>query len=287
MLFSRTLVALQIAAIASLSAIAGGCSDPPPKEPACDATLLVGVDASFEETLTVANWQSLRDSHGVRFAFLKATQGTRIRDQEFAIDWQGTQAAKILRGAYHYYIFSQSPEAQAEAFVSRVQQLEAQHGKAELPPVVDVEDQENPGIVSGQIPAETAIGDLKKWLELVEKKLGKKPIVYSYPFFWQKDMKNSSALTDYPLWMAYYPEGKTESPQLSQLRAEKRYPHRAFFGNWKTWKFWQYSSVGYFDGLTGPRGRIRFDLNTYNGSMKDLLDFAGMPVADRKPFCDK
>lgn len=264
----------------------GQCTPAPPEEPACDAMFLVGVDASYEERMTVELWQSLRDSHGVRFAFLKTTQGTKIRDDEFAVDWQGTQAAKILRGGYHYYIFEQSPVDQAEAFVTRLQQMEAQYGKAELPPVVDIEDQENSAIVSGQIPEATAISDLKQFLGLVAKKTGRRPIVYSYPYFWHKDMKNTSALTDHHLWMAYYPAGNAETPKLPALRADKKFPGKPFFGDWRHWKFWQYSSNGYFDGVSGPRGRIRFDLNTYNGSMKDLLDFAGVPIKDRKPYCN-
>lgn len=265
-------------------AIACGPSAPP-VDPKCTIMNIMGVDASFAEKMTLQNWKALRNDHGIRFAFIKISQGNTIRDVEREIGWQGTQAAKILRGGYHYYIFSESPESQAKFFLEQMSDLETRWGKAELPHVVDVEDAENPGIVSGQIPAETGIRDLKQFLKIVEEKSGRKPIVYSYPAFWRNEMKNTDAFKAHPLWMAYYADGSEDNPNLLELIASKKYPRRALFGRWKDWTFWQYTSSGYFDGVDNGAERIRFDLSTFNGSLLDLLDYAGIPPEERNAYC--
>lgn len=38
----------------------------------------------------------------------------------------------------------------------------------------------------------------------MERLTGRPPIVYSYPYFWQTAMANTSALTGYRLWLASY-----------------------------------------------------------------------------------
>ena len=51
-----------------------------------------GVDTSHYQHHPSLNWSSVR-SDGVRFAFLKATEGSTFTDPYFKADWAATKAA--------------------------------------------------------------------------------------------------------------------------------------------------------------------------------------------------
>src|SRR5581483_7236413 len=58
-----------------------------------------GIDVShYQGTI---NWTSVKNS-GVSFAFIKATEGLTIKDQDFDANWAGAKAVGIVRGAYHF-----------------------------------------------------------------------------------------------------------------------------------------------------------------------------------------
>lgn len=260
-------------------------------QPQCEALHARGVDSSFEETINVEEWADLRNKHALDFAFVKATQGQNIVDDELSVGWEGTGKAGMLRGAYHYYIFDQEPEAQAEFFLKSVAAVEQQFGKAEMPMALDVELERNAAYFAAGADMSKTVANLRSFLSIVEKESGQRPVVYSYPAFWQEQMRNTRALDDYPLWMAYYPVAKNadddeaDNPTIFRLYEQKRAPSRALFG-WPQWTFWQYFSEGYFDGVDDKNGRsARWDLNTFNGSVMDLLEFLKVPSDKHKDYC--
>ncbi len=261
-------------------------------EPQCDALHARGVDSSFEETISVDEWAELRKRHDVDFAFVKATQGQNIVDDELKVGWEGAGKAGMLRGAYHYYIFDQEPETQAEFFLKSVAAVEQQFGKAEMPMALDIELERNAAYFAAGADMSKTVANIRSFLSIVEKESGQRPVVYSYPAFWKEQMKNTTALDDYPLWMAYYPVAKnadqsqSDNPTIFQLYEQKKAPSRALFG-WEKWMFWQYFAQGYFDGVDDKNGRsARWDLNTFNGSMRDFLQFLKIPQDKHKDFCN-
>ena len=48
------------------------------------------------------DWRKVTDAE-VRFAYIKATEGTGYTDPCFTANWQSAQSAGLLRGAYHYF----------------------------------------------------------------------------------------------------------------------------------------------------------------------------------------
>ena len=60
-----------------------------------------GIDTSHYQHAPSLNWTKVAAS-GVKFAFLKATEGTTFQDPYFKADWAATANVGIFRGAYHF-----------------------------------------------------------------------------------------------------------------------------------------------------------------------------------------
>ncbi|WP_445240864.1 GH25 family lysozyme [Microcoleus vaginatus] len=166
------------------------------------------------------NWQAVaRD--GITFSFVKSTEGATFVAQSFARNWAAMKAAGIQRGAYHFFRPASSIQGQIDLFLKTVK-LEP----GDLPPVLDVET--TGGLSTTQLCDRAAI-----WLEAVEKATLMRPIIYTYPGFW--DNLGTKRFADYPLWIAHYTTA--EEPWVP--------------GGWKTWTFWQYSDSGSVSGVSG------------------------------------
>ena len=87
----------------------------------------------------VSHWQgdvdfSLLEQQGVRFAFIKATEGSAHVDERFEENLARVQETDMKFGFYHFFSFDSPGETQAEHYIARVPALENLQ-----PPVIDVE----------------------------------------------------------------------------------------------------------------------------------------------------
>ena len=190
----------------------------------------------------VSHWQGAIDwraveSGGVSFAFVKATEGATFTDPAFAANWSGLAGTRIVRGAYHYFRPGADAAQQAAHFLRT-----APVGAFDLPPVLDVE------VTDGMDGATIARG-VRTWLDAVSRATGKRPIVYTYPSFWNAHL--STQFIDAPLWIAHYRVGAPLVPS-----------------GWAGWAFWQHTDDGRVAGVSGP-----VDLNLFNGTSADLQSF--------------
>lgn len=193
---------------------------------------ILGIDVSKYQRKI--DWEKVRNND-VSFAFIKATEGVKLKDSHFERNWEQTQQAGIIRGAYHFYRPNVAPGEQARNFIETVA---LQPG--DLPPVLDIE-------VRGRQPLNHLRGDLKEWLVLVERAYGVKPIIYTgYSFY--KDYLEGY-FDEYPLWIAHY-----NVKELQMQRTE-----RALLS------FWQHTDRGAIDGIKGP-----VDCNIFYGSKKEI-----------------
>ena len=177
----------------------------------------------------------------MRFAFIKATEGTDKLDPDFEKNWSDAKSANIIRGAYHFFRPNQEAAAQATHFIQHVR-LEA----GDLPPVLDIEN-----VVGAKVPADLALR-IRIWLELIEQMTGRKSIIYTSPNFWNEHLTDEFG--EYPLWLANY-----EIPSPTVIPK-----------GWKTWTFWQYSEQATVVGIDG-----KVDTTLFNGSWDELEKFAG------------
>lgn len=111
-----------------------------------------GVDVShYQGTI---DWQIL-SRENLRFAYIKATEGSSHTDSQFIRNWEQVQQTKLAAGAYHFFSFDSPGATQAENFIRCVNAYPGM-----LPPVIDVEyyadKKENPPSVS-QVRAEQYI----------------------------------------------------------------------------------------------------------------------------------
>jgi uncharacterized protein (TIGR03382 family) len=196
--------------------------------------------------IDVSKWQGSIDwgavaSSGIEFAFIRISDGQNYIDQRFNENWAGAKNAGILRGAYQFFRPGQDPIAQADLFLDRMGNLNAD----DLNPVIDVED------TDGQPPSVVA-DKVGKWIDRVEAATGRKPIIYTGKYFWQ-DSVRSDDFSDYPLWIAQWGPLCPDLPDA-----------------WSHWAFFQTSATGRVPGISGD-----VDLDLFNGSYDDLLAFAG------------
>ncbi|NPA06136.1 MAG: SH3 domain-containing protein [Chloroflexi bacterium] len=199
-----------------------------------DQRRVLGIDVSKWQG--EMNWVQAARA-GAWFAFIKATQGTRVVDPMFQRNWNQSRGL-VLRGAYHFYEPDQDPQAQAEHFVHTL----PADDRGELPLVLDLER----GHVTWH--------DVARFMQRVQELDGREPILYTSPGY---VAPMGPPPKPWPLWIAHY---HVDQPALPP--------------GWSKWTFWQYSATG-----PGPQYGAQskhIDLNVFNGSLEDLIQFAGL-----------
>lgn len=180
---------------------------------------------------------------GVAFAFARVADGAAFVDPAFAENWAGMKGAGVMRGAYQFFRPAEDPSAQAQTFVREVQ---ARGGldAADLPPALDIE-------VGGGLPASVLRARARAWLVEVEVALGKTPVVYTSPGFWEQ-LEADATFGRYTLWLAHW---DTPCPALP--------------GSWERWRFWQDATDRTVPGIAQPT-----DTDWFDGSRAALDAFA-------------
>ena len=194
-----------------------------------------GIDLSHHQKNV--DWERVAN-HGefkISFCFLKATEGGDFQDTKFQHNWRKSKEAGISRGAYHFYNPSKNATVQARNFINNVKLQEG-----DLAPVLDFEKDVN------NVSVATVRKNLTKWLQIVEKHYGIKPIIYSNTFIYNKYIKGH--FKDTPLWLADYKSGNihslVKSPNL---------------------KIWQYTEKGRVSGIAG-----HVDINAFVGESEEF-----------------
>ena len=157
----------------------------------------------------VSNWQGQVDwaalkTAGVGFGFIKATEGINYTDSQFARNRAQAADNGIPVGAYHFIRPDKGNSAYAEAnyFCDVVGAIQAN----ELRPVIDLE---HPNV--DPLPPAPAVGWVQALLKEIERRLGVRPIIYSYSAY--LGAKDWSGLKTWPLWLANYgPNAGTQHP---------------------------------------------------------------------------
>lgn len=175
-----------------------------------------GIDVShFQGEI---DWRAVAGA-GIRFCFIKATEGVGDIDPMFHRNWSGAAAAGILGGAYHFFHPNLDARQQAEHFLSVV----SLDGET-LPPALDIE-------VTDGVDRHGLQSAIRTWVETVRASTARKPVLYTDPSFWRENV--GADLSEYPLWLACY----ADEPALPP--------------GWHTWTFWQHSDQGTVDGIDG------------------------------------
>jgi len=198
-----------------------------------------GVDVSYFRG--AIDWNAARAA-GIRFAFIRVSDGTTFHDPRFDANWAGAKNAGILRGAYQFFRPAQSATAQADLMIAAV----GTPGPGDLPPVIDVE-------ATGGLSPSAIAARVRTWVDRVANATGITPIVYTGKYFWRDEVGGPTSFVTNPLWIAQY---TSQCPDLPSP--------------WTTWAFWQHSERGRVAGISGD-----VDLDRFNGSFAELQALAG------------
>ena len=198
------------------------------------------------------NWRNLRitsfghrhningQTFPVSFAYIKATESTSICNAYFASDYQQAQRNGIKVGAYHFFSLK-TPAAEQATYFLRHSIVRAH----DLPPVLDVEPSDSQiAAIGGD---EVLMNRIRTWMQLVEHKTGKRPILYVNQLFIRNHMQQADDIKRrYNVWIARYGEYK---PDVKLV-------------------YWQLCPDGRASGITGP-----VDVNVFNGFQGQYQDF--------------
>lgn len=192
---------------------------------------LSGIDVSSYQG--AIDWKRVHAA-GVVFAFARVSDGVDA-DARFADNFAAMRRAHVKRGAYQYFRASEDADAQADLAVRALRRA----GGADIPLVADVEtdDGETREVVQAK---------LRRWLERVERRTHRHPIVYTSPS--QAALLLDGKFGEWPLWIAHY---EVDAPTVPD--------------GWERWTFWQHAQTGRVDGIAGD-----VDLDQFAGTRKEL-----------------
>lgn len=179
-------------------------------------------------------WRSLAEG-GVEFVYVRAAEGTKIKDRHFARNWDMARKCGIPRGAYHVFEPTQPASEQAAALLGLLGD-----DSGELPAVLDIEI--TPEMVAARnerhgthdvFPRrEDMLRDVIVWLDTVEKATGRRPMIYIQIWYWHTYLGKSEDVLKHKLWAAGL------AP-----RAHDGWP----------WTLWQHGQPAHWDGRLWDR----------------------------------
>lgn len=161
------------------------------------------------------------------FIVLKATEGVDYLDPTFVEHWSAAKEHGFIRGAYHFFVAHDDPDAEADWYIKNVTLM-----KGDLLPIVDVEratKKETRGLKER----------LYHFLEKIEAHYGERPLIYTGKKFW--DTHVGRVLPNHGLWIAQYGVDKPTLPS-----------------GWDEWAFWQFTQQAMIPGVEKPVDRNRF-----------------------------
>ena len=207
-------------------------------------TALLSTSASDAATarakgLDVSKWQGTINwtkvgNAGYRFAFGKATEGASYNDPTYTTNRNGSEAAGLVFGGYHFA--RPGGKTLAGGTASAIRQ--ANHFLAvagpqpgELPPVLDLE-------ATGNLGKNRLLAWTLAWVGQIYARTGVEPFVYTSPVFWKGRLGNSTAAAaaGTGLWIAHW---TSKSAPLVPAQ------------NWNGdgWRFWQWTNCVSVPGI--------------------------------------
>ncbi|MFE6058714.1 lysozyme [Streptomyces sp. NPDC056431] len=202
-----------------------------------------GVDVSSHQG-NVA-WSTLWNS-GVKWAYVKATEGTYYKNTYFNQQYTGSYNAGMIRGTYHFATpDTTTGAAQADYFVDNGGGW-SKDGRT-LPGVLDIEWNPYGATCYGKSQA-GMVAWIRDFVNRYKARTGRDAVIYTATSWWTQCTGNSSAFaTTNPLWIARYAASVGELP-----------------AGWQYYTMWQYTSSGPTVG----------DHNHFNGDLSRVQALA-------------
>ncbi|GGJ84629.1 hydrolase [Pilimelia anulata] len=226
----RLLAAAVLAPLLLATAPAAAAPVPTARAPAARTA---GVDVSHHQG--VIDWGRVHGA-GIRFAYLKATEGTSFRDPQFTNNYPRAHAAGIVRGAYHFARPAASSGAAQANFL-------ADHGGAwsadnlTLPAAVDLE------AGCHGLSQAAMRGWVADFLNTYRSRTGRYAVIYTTTDWWRTCTGDDRSFwANHPLWVARWADAAGALPPGAGV-----------------YSFWQYTDKGRVDGINADVDRDWFN----------------------------
>ena len=193
-----------------------------------------GIDVSYWQG--DIDWQKVDDA-GVRFAYIKATEGGDRLDPKFSRQLAGAPSRPASPAAPIISCIGARPAARAGVVVH----AERAGDRDALPPVLDLEWNSDSKTCPHHMLARHGLAKIKIMLEAMEAHTGKRPIIYTDPKFHRDVLEGE--FTNYQFW-------------LRSVAASPAAKYRA-----RNWAFWQFTTTGACLVL-----QAAVDRNSFNGT---------------------
>jgi GH25 family lysozyme M1 (1,4-beta-N-acetylmuramidase) len=200
------------------------------------------------------DWPGVKNS-GVSFAWAKATEGLTINDEDFVVNESNASAAGVLIGAYHYahpeLHIGASGAADEAAHFWGIAKNYITGGGVHLMPMLDLEQLGGTNYTYSKAYVSDWANDWCNDIvaDAAAEGIVVRPVVYTYVSFATEWL--NSAVTEWPLWMANYPDNP--DPQTGAPEAT---------APWPSWALWQYSDTNVASGG---------DSDVFNGSSNEFV----------------
>jgi GH25 family lysozyme M1 (1,4-beta-N-acetylmuramidase) len=218
---------------------------------AADPAAVAAATAGMPKGLDVSGYQENVDwasvaADGASFAYVKATEGTTYTSGQFSQQYNGSAAAGLIRGAYHFARPDTSgAAAQADFFVDHGGGW-TDDGKT-LPGALDIEYAPSGNTCYG-LGKSAMVNWIAAFRDRYHERTGIYPTIYSTTDWWITCTGNYAGFGGTsPLWIANYGSAPTPLPN-----------------GWAGYTVWQTDDGGIFPG----------DQDVFNGSLADLKAFA-------------
>jgi len=214
---------------------------------------VLGIDVSHHND--AVDWSAVAASD-MKFAFVKATEGSAGVDERFEENWNALGDTSLLRGAYHFARPGSDPEIQAAHFAAVV----GARSWSTLPPALDLE-------VDGGLPPSMVVQWTVAFVQKAEALFGQPLIIYTGGL-WRRGLRDPDVaeLRSRMLWTARY---GTLPPLVPRT--------------WSRWDFWQFTDgdSGNVQRIPGVRGPC--DCNRFRGDLAELQALADKPLLPAEP----
>ncbi|TVL94106.1 lysozyme [Streptomyces sp. SAJ15] len=202
-----------------------------------------GVDVSSHQGNV--DWATLWNS-GVRFAYVKATEGTTYKNPYFAQQYNGSYNVGMVRGAYHFALPNVSSGATQAAYFAGDGGGWSKDGRT-LPGALDIEYNPYGDDCYGKSHS-AMVSWLKDFVNTYRARTGRDPVIYTSTSWWKLCTGNNASFGSVnPLWIPRYGSSVGELP-----------------AGWGFHTIWQYTSSGPYVG----------DHNRFNGAYERLQALA-------------
>ena len=189
-----------------------------------------GLDLSRHQP--AVDWDKVLEIGAPDFVFLKATEGTLIKDPIYRRRAEALDRKGIVRGAYHFFGHRTSGREQAENFI-RTADLKP----GNIIPVLDIE--KHRFMTDGR----RTVREAKAFCMEIKRHYGVMPIIYCSTLFYERYLQKDFSSRDYVLWIADYRGNPDYLP----------------------WTFWQHTEKWELHGTSG-----KVDRNVFAGTKEEL-----------------